>query len=275
MRYVLSLALGLFTLNAYAAFTLTELETDQARAGLQASLLQNVPMVQVLSNYVPTYLTKATELAAELKKFPQWEALASARRGPFTLVVETPVQREVQGRALKPQLQTDRWNSISEIGSKYSTDPSLHARLKEVALSLSARDSRALLTGVINSLPPEKRGPYFKLGAPAAQLQGLQGEEALTDQALSANFRAAAFGFTPEQVQRSFLLATIEESIQLERELELLARTAWFRLMKDRDSSALDLNPENVRALAARSNPPTTKTTMKQEFRKSKRFHRR
>jgi hypothetical protein len=213
-------ALLFISLRALGDFTLPDLSTEEKTKTFITQIEIEAPWMKGDSRSIVSH---STVLIPKLLQNPLWQKLALARGAPVELLVDVVAPVEQQVREVKPDT-LERWK-------REAPEPDLKLILETMKSELEwlvNHDSRALVTGIINSLPQAKRAPLFRAGTIREQLQLLRAEEQLTDAAVGANFRAADFAMDANSISKEGLLSLLEESQNREENFVNLLRSAWF-----------------------------------------------
>lgn len=253
LRTFLILLLSLAQLStAHAAFVLPETTTPEQKTELRTRLTEEAPWVAVYgATYLDMYVNGLMALGPWLEGHQSWQDLAKARGVPRTLLVESVEKVNVAGLTLKPDLLERQKKVVAEILGSYPNAENLAAAIREVAEWVSTRESRALITGLINSLPASERAQYFKMPQLAEQVRALEESLTLTDALLKENFRGLAFGIPQEEITRELLMGMLNESLNREATLMMMLHSAWNRLSGGTSYDALNLKPDELKNLIA------------------------
>ena len=246
-----------WSLSCQAAFVIPHASNEQEKAELTARWTAEAPWLARSPQAIPGMVTGTATLVPKLEADPTWEKLAKERPDPASILVDVVEMEKKPIRVVKHEI-SDAWRQrIGEAIGSLGADPeggNAAALAQKTASELAwvaPRDARALMVGLINSLPGPERGNYFKMPSPEDQLTALKQNPAFNDDALKASFRAEAFGIDPAQVSRDFLVGLVEESLRREGGLVTLLRATWYaQRLNGAQLEALAANPAGALAQA-------------------------
>lgn len=228
---------------------------DASKQAFVQTVIQANPWVAPIGigANLPGGIDQAQKFLPGLLNHPTYAGFQKYARPMMTIHVEQAKQVPARVSVLPPEAlerirgevgrvfeQLDRQNGESLVDA-------LDRRTAENLRTMSQSDPRGILTGMVQSLPREVRGPLFKIGSLDELFNALSARPDLTDQTLRENFQGAPHQIQPEQVSRAFLLERVGALLALERETISLFRAKWF--LKDAPASEIAQLTQDTAAL--------------------------
>lgn len=220
--------------------------------------------VQMIQSILPwsryntvQYINLQNAGLAELRRqFPDFDKWAAEKPDPITIDIQTKSQISKLTLVLNDeQFSGLKKQAFNEIADLVSENPKAGIEeLKTLTVQkigqnlLSGADSvRGLITGVLQILPPEKRGALFKAGEPAVQLQMLRELKITDEQLRSGAFQGERFGLDSKKMMVKQVFALIESKLNVHQ--NLLVQLGILQVLnraKAEDLNKLVKNADNL-----------------------------
>lgn len=225
--YLFNFLAVIASLSAYAAAEYLPPAATPAELERQVQMIQSI-LPWSRYNSARYIALQNSGLAALRRQFPDFDKWAAEKPDPITIEVKTKqienkmslVLNDEQFRTLK-ELSVQAVTDLISENSKNGIEDLKKITIQKIGKSLlgGADSVRGLITGVLQVLPPEKRGPLFKAGEPALQLQMLR-ELNITDNLLrSGGFQGERFGLDSKKMTVQQVFALIESKLNVHQDL--------------------------------------------------------
>ncbi len=232
MNKLIVILFVLFCSQVFAEFKLPELETPEQIEKFKIQLLKEGPWLSSYVGAVETITKGSIQLIPFLKNHHTWQILAKQRpaeRSQFFIDELYPEKKLIL--TLKPETKEKWIEEFRQLSSKFGNN--LISNASQEANWLAKNDVKAIIVGLINSLPAHMRGDLHKIPSTQAQIEVLAASEYLTDQALQKNFRAQAFELSTHDISKDFLMRFAKESLSRKENFASLLRSTWIQMYGD------------------------------------------
>lgn len=218
-----------FALNASASFELPEVQNNPQSIGdYKNRLVVEAPWTASQIGYFDRIGANTALLAAQLSADPLFQKLAAERHDGYLTMNISEVQKVQQLARRAKEATLNQWRTEIKHLLTENNAALLDQKILESLKIISNRGPRSIVTGLINCLPPQMRGEFFKIASASEVAKKLSDSPELSDEAIKANFRGEALGLSQDHLTKAHLLQLIEAGRKLEAQLSGLLRARWF-----------------------------------------------